>query len=436
MFGWEFPPYSNGGLGTACYGLTKGLSRKGIDVTFVIPKAPGVPDRSHVKLLPARNVTLEQMKGVSFKYAESLIGPYMTPGEYYEMLRRHQSRLKINPSDAPVSMYGSDLFEEVARYAEKARLIALHTDFDIIHAHDWLTYKAGIAAKQVSGKPLVVHVHATDFDRTGGHPYQPVYDIEREGMHAADKIIAVSNYTKQMIVKHYAVPPEKVEVVHNAVDLEAHSSQPMSSSDAFRDASPTDESSASPDSGGPTKPGDKIVLFLGRLTLQKGPDYFLYAAKKVLEHQPNVKFMIAGSGDMERFVLEKAAELGISQNILYAGYLRGEDVNRAYQMADLYVMPSVSEPFGIAPLEALKNNTPVLISKQSGVSEVLTHCLKVDFWDVEEMANKMLAVLKYDPLKESLREHGSEEVKKFSWDEAAARCIGVYSSVLNYNGVG
>jgi glycosyltransferase involved in cell wall biosynthesis len=303
-------------------------------------------------------------------------------------------------------LYGRNLFEEVEKYAEKAAIIAKFEDFDVIHCHDWMTFRAGKKAKQVSGKPLVVHVHATDFDRTGGNPNQQVYDIEREGMHAADKIIAVSNYTKDMIVKHYGIPPEKVTVVHNAI--EHHHQLPCKQKDNSK---------------------ENIVLFLGRLTLQKGPDYFIEAANKVLKIMPNTKFVVAGSGDMYRRMVDRAAELGMAKNILFTGHLTGEDIDKAYQMADLYVMPSVSEPFGITPLESLKNNTPVLISKQSGVSEVLPNALKVDFWDTEEMTNKIVGALSYKHMSSSLAENGFRDVEKMSWDNAAEKCINVYKAL-------
>jgi len=269
-----------------------------------------------------------------------------------------------------------------------------------------MTFRAGIKAKEVSGKPLIVHVHATDFDRTGGNPNQAVYDIEKEGMRAADKIIAVSNYTKDMIIKHYGISPNKVEVVHNAVEQEVN----------IRKDSKIEHQ-------------DKIVLFLGRLTLQKGPDYFIEAAHRVLQILPNTKFIIAGSGEMYRRMVDRAAELGMGKNMLFTGHLTGEDIDRAYQMADLYVMPSVSEPFGITPLESLKNNTPVLISKQSGVSEVLKNALKVDFWDIDEMTNKIVSVLSYSPLKKSLIENGQRELEKITWDNAADKCINIYSKL-------
>jgi glycosyltransferase involved in cell wall biosynthesis len=266
-----------------------------------------------------------------------------------------------------------------------------------------MTYKAGINAKKAKKKPLVVHVHATDFDRTGGNPNQKVYDIEREGMHAADSIIAVSSYTKNMIAKHYGIHPDKVSVVHNAVDFEDKPRRISSK--------------------------DKVVLFLGRLTLQKGPEYFIDSAKKVLDIMPDVKFVVCGTGDMYGRMINKAAEMGIGKNVLFTGHLSGEDVNRAYSMADLYVMPSVSEPFGITPLEAIKNNTPVIISRTAGVSEVLTNAIKVDFWDTDEMTNQIVSVLSYSPLHSVLTDNCIHDVKKLSWDNAAGKVIDVYRKV-------
>jgi glycosyltransferase involved in cell wall biosynthesis len=272
-----------------------------------------------------------------------------------------------------------------------------------------MTYKAGIEAKKASGKPLVIHVHATEFDRTGGNGVnQHVYNIEKHGMERADRIITVSQFTKDKVMHHYGIDPNKIDVVHNAVEFTDYDF----SNEEFK-----------------IKEQDKVVLFLGRITLQKGPDYFVYAAKKCLEVDPNIKFIVAGSGDMERFMIEKAAELGIGDKMLFMGFLRGRDIDRAYRMADVYVMPSVSEPFGITPLEAMRNQTPVIISKQSGVSEVINHCLKVDFWDIDKMANQILGLLHYKECHEELRYHGSREVRKFDWNIPAQKCIDIYNKV-------
>ncbi len=397
MFGWEFPPFNSGGLGTACYGLTKGLSNLGINVSFVLPKAPADARADHVNLVIAQ----QRMKGITFREVKSLITEYVTSQAYDE---RYRELLRFNRADTAV--YGNDLHGEVYRYGESARIIAQQEDFDVIHAHDWLTYPAGINAKKVSGKPLVVHVHATEFDRTGGHGVnEHVYGIEKRGMELADAVIAVSAFTKSKIVQHYGIRPDKIHVVHNAVEFPE---QPAAIKNSIR---------------------DKVVLFLGRITIQKGPDWFLYAARKVLDKMPDVKFIMAGSGDMEPMIIHKAAEMGMADKVLFAGFLRGQEIDQAYKMADLYVMPSISEPFGITPLEAMRNGTPVLISKQSGVSEVITHCLKADFWDVNEMANKMISVLQHAPLHEALSENGSQEITSLSWDRPAEKCIGIYKSV-------
>ena len=392
MFGWEFPPMSSGGLGTACYGLTKSLSKKGVDITFVVPYSAEGNDTDFLKLLPAASIKIRKIK--------SILQPYMSSMEY-------KSSLGKKPSP---KIYGTGLFDEVHRYTLAAEKIAEEEDFDVIHCHDWMTFGAGIRAKKKKNKPLVLHVHATEFDRTGGLGVnQYVYDLERHGMHKADKIVAVSNFTKNKIIDHYGIRPEKVDVVHNAVDFTQHH---------------YDESFE-------IKKTDKVVLFLGRITLQKGPDYFIYAAKKVLEHEKNVKFVIVGSGDMEPFIIEKAAEMGIADKVLFAGFLNQDDVDRAYKMADVYVMPSVSEPFGITALEAMKNMTPVIVSKQSGVSEVIKHCFKVDFWDVNELSNKIISLLRYKPLHETMKDQGYTEVKRFSWDIPAEKCIRIYNQLIS-----
>jgi len=391
MFGWEFPPYNSGGLGTACQGLTKALSAKGAQITFVLPKKVDL-NLDYLKLVFGD-------KNSSVYVVNSLLKAYLNHETYYQ-------EFSINPHP---TNYGLSLMEEVERYGRIAEEIARQEEFDVIHAHDWLTFKAGIAAKKVSGKKLVVHVHATEFDRTGGQGNnQLVYDIERQGMHEADMIIAVSNFTKNKIVEHYGVSPAKIRVVHNSVDFENYE---LSKIPKLREH-------------------NKIVLYLGRLTIQKGPDYFIYAAKKVLEKYKNVIFVVAGSGDMEKFLINKTAELGISDHVLFTGFLRGEDLFKAYKMADLYVMPSVSEPFGITPLESMMTGTPTIISKQSGVSEILTHCLKVDFWDVNEMSNKIICALKYKELHETLKENGFKEVQKIKWENSADKTLGVYNELL------
>jgi len=424
MLGWEFPPFISGGLGTACYGLTKAMSKLGLEITFVLPRAIRNESlSSHINLRTPADIKASQteweiqkeIKNIKFKTIDSPLKPYDTAETYsseIEELIRSKQRMSgfVSEENNDVNgHYSGDMYTEVHRYASAAVKLALQENFDVIHAHDWMTYSAGIAVAAVSGKPLVIHVHSTEFDRSGEHVNQMIYNFERAGMHAADKIIAVSYLTKNIIVSRYGISGDKVEVVYNGIEKNGNG---LSLGRVELD---NDE---------------KIVLFLGRITMQKGPEYFLGAAKKVLEVMDNVRFVMAGSGDMMKRTIELAAQLGIGSKVLFTGFLRGEDVRKVYERADLYVMPSVSEPFGIAPLEALNNDVPVLISKQSGVSEVLTHVLKADFWDVNEMANKIVAVLKYPPLQMTLREHGNYEVRKLKWEDAAEKCRQVYLQVV------
>ena len=422
MLGWEFPPFISGGLGTACYGLTRAMDQLGMEIMFVLPKMVESEYATHVKLLtPGSRKSsslsrFHELKNVRFHAIGSPLQPYTTPDTYQrrveEILRKKHLIHGGNISSASQLVgskdYSGDMYSEIHRYAAIAAELADNEEFDIIHAHDWMTYPAAIAVATISGKPLVVHVHSTEFDRSGEHVNQMIYDIEREGMHRADKVITVSHFTRNIIINRYAVRADKVEVVYNGVERNGRWSM--------------DDTVIEKD--------ERIVLFLGRITMQKGPEYFLQAAKKVLEVMDNVKFVMAGSGDMMHRAIELAAGLGIGHKVLFTGFLRGEDVQKIYKMADLYVMPSVSEPFGIAPLEALDNDVPVIISKQSGVSEVLMHALKVDFWDINEIANKIVAVLKYPPLQMTLRSHGNFEVRRLRWKDAAARCIKIYEQML------
>ena len=299
--------------------------------------------------------------------------------------------------------------EEVSRYALTGAQIARdRSDFEIIHAHDWLSFPAGIAAKEISGKPLVAHVHATEFDRSGETVNQVVYDIERAGMHAADHVIAVSQLTKNTIVRKYGIPASKVTVVHNAV-LDASIIK-----STFQKKVP-----------------EKIVTFLGRITFQKGPEYFVEAAKKVIDRDPNVRFVMAGSGDLLNRMIDRVAELRIATKFNFTGFVKGKDVDHMYAISDVYVMPSVSEPFGISPLEAVRHNTPVIISKQSGVAEVLTNAIKIDFWDIDAMADAIFALLHYNGISRMFKELGSEELKKLKWEHVAAKLVSVYEKTIS-----
>ena len=479
MLGWEFPPFIAGGLGTACAGLTKSLVKQGHDVTFVLPQPVPEGHQSHVRLIGprvlARRVehlrenavsevpesrvvggervvrleddvrTLEQFQLIHERAISMSSYPGVDAHDTLTRVVRHVSEtnpgariVHEDPHEDPVltnlrsssaamladamqealdslgelgvanSGYSGDLFNDAQRYARLACALAIHEHFDVIHAHDWLTYHAGVAVRALTGKPLVCHIHATEFDRSGEHINQGVYDIERMGLHNADRVVAVSRLTKAIVHTRYGVDDEKIDVVYNGVE----------------------QDQAQPQMGAAIENDEKIVLFLGRITMQKGPEYFIRAAKRVLEVEDKVKFVVAGSGDMAVRMIEDAAAHGIGHKVLFTGFLRGRDVDRVFQMADCYVMPSVSEPFGIAPLEAMRNDTPVIVSKQSGVAEVLTHALKVDFWDIDEMANKIVAVLRYPPLSSTLREHGRFELRGLSWDGAAEKCVKSYARAI------
>jgi glycosyltransferase involved in cell wall biosynthesis len=426
MFGWEFPPHISGGLGTACYGLTKGMSRiPDLDVSFVVPKAWGDEDQSTLQLLAAENFPVRkkhiEMKGflkeMTFLEVHSRIVPYMSPEEYRKKGSRRSRGSNVYFNTEQVGKlkfsgkYGPDLFQEIANYSLVAAVIADDHSFDIIHAHDWLTYPAGMAAKVISGKPLVIHVHATDFDRSGGSVNPGVFEIEKRGMEAADMIIAVSNLTRNTVIDKYGIDPDKVVTIYNAVE-------PLDISDHPEYRKPVDE---------------KIVTFLGRITLQKGPEYFIEAAYKVLRKTPKVRFVMAGSGDMFPRMIRRAASLGITDKFHFTGFLRGQDVNQMFAISDLYVMPSVSEPFGISPLEAMQSNVPVIISHQSGVSEILKHAIKIDFWDIDAMADAIYGILHYEALSQMFKKHGKTEVDNLKWENSAKNVKEVYDTVLARN---
>ena len=399
MLGWEFPPYNIGGLGTACYGLTKELSKKGVKIVFVIPKSPVEPSSDFITII---NAAVNYDHLYKFVKVKSRLIPYHESYSYRGVVFKKE-RNKC------AKVYGEELFKEVEIYAKRVLEIAKWFDFDLIHVHDWMTYPAGINLKKKFKKKLIAHIHATEFDRSGGNPNPRVYEIEKQGFQYADRIIAVSNYTKNMVVTKYNIDPSKIEVVHNGVLFE----------------------NISKDYDVKVFPDEKVVLFLGRITLQKGPDYFIEAAKVVSDMLPRVKFIITGSGDMLPWLVHRAAELGIADKVIFTGFLRGKELDMVYKMADVYVMPSVSEPFGITPLEALIRGTPVIISKQSGVSEVLNHCLKVDFWDIRKLANHIIAVLKYKELRNELKHHGYLEVMNINWEKAAEKVLNIYYDVLS-----
>jgi len=470
MFGWEFPPHITGGLGTACFGLTKALSSfDNMDISFVVPKAYGDEDKNVANIVNAEavevdesvvtekqnslketilninkeNYTSENVDENIFdriKYIEIFSGlkPYLSP-EIFEKSEHKKTitdkKLSINkegkviyfvdgkeveielPSDFYTEnnrtylrfsgKYGQSLINEVFNYALIGREIAKTDNFDLIHAHDWLTYPAGVAAQKMSGKKLVIHVHATEYDRSGENVNTVVFEIEKYGMHNADKIIAVSELTRQTVINKYSIAPEKVTVVHNAV-------VPIETSvDKFK-----------------KNIDEKIVTFLGRITFQKGPEYFVEAAYKVLQKTDNVRFVMAGSGDLFYRMIRRAAELKIADKFHFTDFLKGEDVEHMFAISDVYVMPSVSEPFGISPLEAMRSNVPVIISKQSGVAEILHHAIKVDFWDIDAIADSIYGLIKYDGLQKMFRKFGKAEVDSLKWENPATKVKDIYEEML------
>jgi glycogen(starch) synthase len=413
MFGWEFPPRMSGGLGTACYGITAALAGLGHRITFVLPQDGEAGAAPFLDLVSAtgvpvsdkdREVAMETLlRHLMLRPLPSLLHPYLDPGHYHTLYLSEQKRF---PEKA--SVYGPDLFAEVLRYGRAGGVLARTLSFDVIHAHDWMTVPAALMARRISGRPLVLHVHSLEYDRSGENVNEAILSIEREGMEKADRIIAVSHRTKRMITERYAIPPEKISVVYNAVTQQE-------AQQIFRTEKP-----------GATKE-QKVVLFLGRITFQKGPDYFVEAAAQVLQALPDVTFVMAGAGDMMGRMIERVGELGIGDRFHFTGFLQGEEIERIFSLSDLYVMPSVSEPFGISPLEAMMYDVPVILSRQSGVSEILKHALKIDFWDVREIASKIIAVLTLPVMAGEMAEKAREELRKIRWETAAERIAAIYS---------
>lgn len=425
MFGWEFPPHIAGGLGTACYGIVKGLAYNGVETIFVMPSASGDEDQNVAEIINASDVAVdfpesfdvgEFLDRIQFLHIGTNMLPYLDPQEFHALVeedRKRQEkdfRISFRQKYKFSGKYGTSLMEEVARYAMVGGAIAMKYNgrFDVIHAHDWLTYNAGIAAKRLTGKPLVVHVHATSFDRSGDQNIDTrVYDIEKTGMEQADRVITVSDLTRNIVITKYGIDPDKVVTVHNAVDFSGRDNMQVERGVK-----------------------DKVVTFLGRITFQKGPEYFIEAAAKVLKRTKNVRFVMAGSGDMMNRCIRHVARLGVSDRFHFTGFLRGAEVQRMFALSDVYVMPSVSEPFGISPLEAMRTNVPSVISKQSGAAEVLRYAFKVDFWDVDAMADQIYALLNYPALAGFAAKYGYEEVNELKWNNATSRMKAVYESLI------
>ncbi len=407
MFGWEFPPYVSGGLGVACEGLVRGLSELDTEVALVLPRRSPRPALPRLKVISSAEGENGHARPRGrgrrprVRRIASPLRPYLT--EFlYEEERRDAERLGTHFA----SNYGPDLPREVLRYAGAAARIAVRERFDVIHAHDWLTFLAGIEARRATGRPLVLHVHATEFDRAGDAENGFVTAIERLGLAEADRVVAVSRYTADLVAREYGVPPERLRIVHNAIDAKESVGRWA------------------------VEETDPLVLFAGRITWQKGPEYFVAAAARVAAERPDVRFVVAGSGDRMAWMMERVAALGMKERFLFTGFLPPAELDRLYARADVYVLPSVSEPFGLTALEALQQGTPVIVSTSAGVSEVVRNLLRVEFGDVEDLASKILAVLAFPPLKKTLSARGRAEVRRLSWREAAAHCLAVYRELV------
>jgi glycosyltransferase involved in cell wall biosynthesis len=384
-----------------------------MDITFVIPKPWGDEDRHFANIIGTSQVPIA-WRDVSRDYVEQRIGQLMNPDLYFRLRDHIYADFNYMCTNDLGCIefsgrYPDNLLEEINNYSITAGVIARSLDFDIIHSHDWLTYPAGIHAKQVTGKPLVIHVHATDFDRSRGNVNPTVFGIELDGMHHADHIITVSNLTRRTVIEKYGIDPSKVTTVHNAVT-------PLS-----------------PELLGVQvkKPKEKIVTFLGRITMQKGPEYFVEAAAKVLKLDKNVRFVMAGSGDKMNEMINLAAERGIADRFHFPGFQKGKQVYEMLKASDVYIMPSVSEPFGISPLEAMQMGVPSIISKQSGCAEILTNVIKTDYWDIDAMADAIHAIISSPAMHAQLKEDGLKEVNQITWDKAGQKVIDIYHRVLN-----
>lgn len=455
MLGWEYPPHIAGGLGTACQGLTGALAEQGVSIHFVVPQLFGDERAPHMLLTDQlRRAAPEPDDGEGYTAGRrhpsfettripAFLQPYWSPQHFREAVKastqvssRPQTQVRKEDKVAkalidgevygvdlitalyredfypelstPVAgRYSDDIFREVERFTGNVLTRLSSEDFDVIHAHDWMTFPAGVALAELTGKPLVVHVHSLEHDRSGLFVNEQIDQIERFGIAAAEKAIVVSHYTRKILEQHHGIAPSKISVIHNGVyprqavqDYKLRKTWPR-----------------------------HVVLFLGRLTFQKGPGYFIEVASRVIPHVPDVLFVMAGSGDMFPGLVERVEELQLQNHFLFPGFIQGEELEEMFSIADLYVMPSVSEPFGISALEAISFDTPVLISKQSGVAEVLDHALKADFWDTERMADMIINALIHEELRRELVCRAREEVKKLHWDAAAQKTIAVYQDI-------
>jgi len=403
MLGWEFPPHISGGLGTACHGLARALVRRGTSITFVLPHASGDEPAEGMRIVGLDSAPA----GAEFE-----VVPVDADLRPYDSAAPAPGPWERRPDDAAPAprkrgRYGPDLFREVGRYRDAARRLAKRGRFEVVHAHDWMTFPAAIAAAKAAKAPLVIHVHSCEFDRTGPRADPRILAIEQEGLDAADAVICVSRYTADVLAARYDLDPAKVRIVHNAPPEETPPRR----------------------RGGRRRIPEPVVLFLGRVTYQKGPDVFLEAAARVARRRKDVKFVVAGSGDLYHGSIERAADLGLARRVHFTGFLRGGEVDRAWRDADLYVLPSVSEPFGIAPLEAVRAGVPVLVSSRSGVAEVLPSAPRFDPWDVEDLARRILELLADRDLRRRVVARTRRDAAKLHWDAQAAKVRAVYREV-------
>ncbi|MFY9151813.1 MAG: glycosyltransferase [Prolixibacteraceae bacterium] len=423
MFGWEFPPHISGGLGTACYGLTKSMAGfDDVEVTFVVPKSWGDESTSEISLIGANNyqVVSEEIRfadvdsKIEYYELKSGLIPYLGTAEYYELASKPSSaeqELIETTAEGKVLFtgdYGQNLFSEIRSFALVAEKMAEEKEFDVIHVHDWMTFPAGMTVKGISGRPLVVHVHSTEFDRTGGNINLDIFSIEKQGMDAADKIVAVSNATRQLIISKYDVDPEKVITVYNGVEAKKNAEQKISE-----------------------RNGEKIVSFLGRVTIQKGPEYFLRAAELVLRKLDHVQFVMAGKGDLLNDMVILAEKLNIRDRIRFTGFLPDEKVDELFRSSDVFVMPSVSEPFGIVALEAMQFGVPTIVSKQSGVAEILKNVITCDYWDTATLADAVYTLLSSPEFSRKMGILGQLETKKMRWEIPAEKLLKIYSQLIS-----
>jgi len=416
MYGWEYPPLHTGGLGVACQGLVRGLSKNGVKVTLVLPMDLKNHPEGHMLRGPADATGTVLSEEASFRFVQSTLQPYEGFAEYAQRLQTLSATGVAAPGQSIADLYGPDLGEAVWRYAEQSVAVTKDLNPDVIHCHDWMTYEAGIRASRYHRVPLVAHIHATELDRTHFQPNSWIADQERNGFLRADRIIAVSNYTKNILTQHYGINPHKISVVYNGHDVPPGTNLHLQHKNIVTDAK---------------KKRLPLVLFLGRMTIQKNPTLFLDVAKLVTKAQPNVQFVMAGDGGMLTELIDRACEMGLGENVIFTGKVGKREAEQLYRQADCFVMPSVSEPFGLVALEAIAHGTPVILSRQSGAAEVIDHAFKVDFWDKDKMADCILTVLREKPLAQQLRSEAPGILKRLNWKNQAGEVASLYKHILS-----